>query len=388
MNRFSVHAHVLDGTALVVARGTLDLPKASLLRAILRDAIDSGPRRIVVDFADVPMIDAAIAGVLAAQLDHAARAGVPLVVTGAHGLVLEVLEVLDLAKALNLGDPTPPPPRPAQPCCAPAGARGPGVADRPDAVVGSPMMPNAAIGALLEEMAGHEPDDPQRRLLHARVVELALPATNYMAARYRGRGESDDDLRQVAAVGLLKAVEGYDPSRGHQFSDYAVPTILGELRRHFRDRGWAMHVPRRVKELLLDVRQVTDQLTQELNRAPSAQDVADVLGVSTSAVEQAMEAAQGYRPQSLSLSVDGGTTELGDLIGVLDPAYEYLENWQSISSVLHELPERTRKVLALRFRDDMSQTEIAEVVGVSQVHVSRILSQAFITLRAALMADE
>jgi RNA polymerase sigma-B factor len=333
------------------------------------------------------MIDAAVAGILAAQLGHAEDRGVALAVAGASGLVLDVLEVLDLSKALGVGR-TSAPERPQLPCCGPA-------ADVPEAEPpalpeprSSSMMPDAAIGERFVDMAGLDLADPHRRKLHDEVVALALPAAHRIAARYGRRGESGEDLRQVAAVGLLKAVDGYDPARGHAFSDYAIPTILGELRRYFRDRGWAVHVPRPTKELLLDARRAADALTQGLGRSPRAADVAESLGVATSSVERAVMAAQAYRPQSLSSPVEGGTIELGDVIGALDPAYEYVDNWHSIAAVLRELPERTRRVLALRFCEDLSQADIAERIGVSQVHVSRILNQAFVTLRATLFADE
>ncbi|MFC7481674.1 SigB/SigF/SigG family RNA polymerase sigma factor [Luedemannella flava] len=226
------------------------------------------------------------------------------------------------------------------------------------------------------------------RALREQAVELALPAAHQMAARYRNRGENEDDLRQVAALGLLKAIDGWDPERGHGFSDYAIPTVLGELRRHFRDRGWAMRVPRRLKDVLLETRRVNDQLTQELGRSPDPADLATSLGLPTEAVEAALDAAESYRPRSLSVPVGDGSAELADLMGALDPGYEQVDNLNSITDVIAALPERTRRILALRFTQDLSQAQIAAEVGLSQMHVSRILNQTIATLRDAIMAQD
>ncbi|HET8661288.1 MAG TPA: sigma-70 family RNA polymerase sigma factor [Micromonosporaceae bacterium] len=392
MATLAVHMHVVDGTSLVVPNGVLDLARASRLRSVLREAIGLGTAEVVVDLGTVSLLDAGAAGVLARKLPKAQERGVTLRAVGAGGIVLEVLEVLGLAKPLRAYDPRgSAPARPQLPCCEPeqpcAGDR---VADAASAAGtgGSHGLPNEAVHALLAEAAPLPGDDPHAQRLRARAIELALPAAYRFANRYRDRGERRDDLLQVAALGLVKAVHGYDPTRGHTFSDYAVPTILGELRRHFRDKGWGLRVPRRLQELSLDARWATETLTQQLGRPPLRDEVAGTLGVPTEVLLSALEAADSYTPRSLSAPVGDGAGELGEMIGGPDPGFDYVDNWESVQAGLGKLPERTRRILALRFYGELSQAEIAAEVGLSQMHVSRLLSQAYATLRAALLEDQ
>ena len=387
MNHMAVHAHVVDGAALVVAHGELDLALASRLRSVLRDAIQTKPDRVVFDLSTVSLIDASIAGVLAGRLSQAEEAGVKLQALGASGVVLEVLELVDLAKPLDAYEPREMAPRrPDLPCCTGLGTTGEELAEEAAHATRAPYAtPNRAIAHLLAEAAKLDEADPQRQRLRARAIELALPAAYQIANRYVGRGEPEDDLLQVAALGLVKAIDGYDPDRGHPFSDYALPTILGELRRHFRDRGWTIRVPRHLQELVLDARLVTDQLTQELRRTPAAADVAEALDVPVDAIRAAVSAARAYRPHSLFAQVGEGPSEISDVIGSPDPGFERVENWHLVRSVLSGLPERSRQIVALRFGRDMSQAEIAAEVGISQMHVSRLLKQAYEMLREAMV---
>ena len=390
MDRPVLHTHLVEDVILVVAEGDLDIAASSTVRATLRECLLSAPNGVVLDLADVPLVDAAVLGVLAGALGNAEEAGTRLRVVGATGTVLDVLEIVGLAKRLGAYRPRDEaPPRPSLACCT-THARSPREVMRDVVEAGQDSLAaaNAVIGELLVEAASLPDSDPRRGPLREQAIELALPAAHQMASRYRNRGENEDDLRQVAALGLLKAIDGWDPERGHSFSDYAIPTVLGELRRHFRDRGWAMRVPRRLKEVLLETRRVNDQLTQELGRSPDPCDLAKTLGLSTEAVEAALEAAQNYRPRSLSVPVGDGSAELGDLVGATDPAFEKVDNWNSITEVIAGLPERTQRILALRFTRDLSQAQIAAEVGLSQMHVSRILSQTLATLRAAIMATD
>jgi RNA polymerase sigma-B factor len=390
MNQLPVHAHIVDGATLVVAGGELDLALASRVRSVLRDAIASQPERVVFDLGTVSLIDASVIGVLAGKLPQAEEAGTRLQVVGASGVVLEVLELMDLAKPLGAYEPRESaPPRPDLPCCSGRGSSGEELADHAlSNNRSSYATPNKAIAYLLSEAASLDDTDPHRHRLRARAIELALPAAYQIANRYVGRGEPEDDLLQVAALGLVKAVDGYDPERGHAFSDYALPTILGELRRHFRDRGWTIRVPRHLQELVLDARKVSDALTQELRRTPAAEDVAGALDVPLESIRAALSAARAYRPHSLFAQVGEGPSEICDVIGSPDPGFERAENRELIKSVLSGLPVRTRRIVALRFGRDMSQAEIAAEIGISQMHVSRLLKHAYATLRAALVTGE
>jgi RNA polymerase sigma-70 factor (sigma-B/F/G subfamily) len=381
-----VHAHDIDGTTLVVADGAIDLSRMSRLRFVLRQAVALDAHEIVVDLGTAKLLDATAVGLLVRYRGQVEEHGGRLRVVDAQGMVLQVLEVVGLAKSLGAYDPRDSaPPRPAQPCCRP-GAEAP--LPTRDWSVPTYGMPNDAVHELLLETAGLSDEDPYRRELRARAIELALPAAYQLTMRYRHRGEPTDDLLQLAALGLVKAVDGYDPYRGHRFSDYAMPTILGEIRRHFRDNGWGMRVPRSMQELWIQSRDEFDRLTQLLGRAPTAEDVARSLDVPREKVVAAAGAGGNYRPESLSTPIPSGTAELGDLIGAIDPAYERVDNHEVLREALAGLPERTRRILSLRFVAEMSQSEIAAEVGLSQMHVSRLLNQAFAALRTSLLQEE
>jgi RNA polymerase sigma-B factor len=222
------------------------------------------------------------------------------------------------------------------------------------------------------------------RRLRDELVEEHTPLAHFLAGRFANRGEQRDDLVQVALVGLFKAVERFDPGRGLQFSTFATPTILGELKRHFRDRGWAVRVPRRVQELHLQLGRIVSALGQEEGRSPTPAEVAERAGVSEEAVLEAMEAGSLYRLVSLDGSVtpddEGG--ELSACLGDDDPEFERIEHRSEIDELLEALPARERRIVELRFFESMTQSEIAERVGVSQMHVSRLLTRSLERLRA------
>ena len=222
------------------------------------------------------------------------------------------------------------------------------------------------------------------RRVRDELVEEHAPLAHFLASRFANRGEPRDDLVQVALVGLFKAVERFDPDRGLQFSTFATPTILGELKRHFRDRGWAVRVPRRVQELHLQLGRIVSALGQEKGRSPTPGEVAERAGVSEESVLEAMEAGSLYRLVSLDGSVtpddEGG--ELASCLGDDDPEFERIEHRSEITDLLNVLPERERRIVELRFFESMTQSEIAEHVGVSQMHVSRLLNRSLDRLRA------
>ena len=216
-------------------------------------------------------------------------------------------------------------------------------------------------------------------------MDRFLPLARQLARRYVRSNEPLDDLVQVASLGLLKAIDRFDPTRPTAFSSFAVPTILGELRRHFRDKGWWLRVPRDLQELAVRVERVADDLESELGRAPTADAIAQYMGVRTEQVLDAREAAASYRAVSLDRPRDD--TEAGDdlvdVIGVEDPGYHLADDAATVESLMNVLSDREREVLRLRFAEDLTQSEIGARVGVSQMHVSRLIRQAVARLREA-----
>jgi RNA polymerase sigma-B factor len=224
------------------------------------------------------------------------------------------------------------------------------------------------------------------------LVERFMPLARRLAARYAGGAEPFDDLIQVASVGLVKAIDRFDPERGTAFSTFAVPTILGELKRHFRDRGWSVHVPRDVQERILKVERAIAELPAKLGHPPTVREIAERIESTDEEVLEAMHAAQGHHAVSLdaaSALADGDEpAPLGERIGKEDPSFETVEYGASIAPVLDEISERDRQVLHLRFVEDMTQSEIANRVGVSQMHVSRILRATVDQLRQEVAGSE
>jgi RNA polymerase sigma-B factor len=208
------------------------------------------------------------------------------------------------------------------------------------------------------------------------LIRQCLPLARRLAGRYARRGEPVDDLMQVASIGLIKAVDRFDPSRGTSFSSFAVPSILGEIKRHFRDHGWAAHVPRGVQERSLTVARETERLTARLGRSPAPGEIADASGESLEDVLEAMEAATAHSSTSLDAPLghtDEGAATYADTTGEVDDRYELIEYRSVISATLEALPPRERRVLAMRFGKDMTQSEIASRIGISQMHVSRLI---------------
>jgi RNA polymerase sigma-B factor len=243
------------------------------------------------------------------------------------------------------------------------------------------------VDALLERLCRLVPGSREYMRLREDVVAACTPFAISLARRFAGRGEPFEDLRQVAMVGLLKAVDGYDSGRGREFIAYAKPTILGELRRHFRDRTWAMTVPRRHKELRLAINSAREELLQRLGRSPSVTELSECLHVDTEAVLDAIEAAQAYRSVPLSTPVGGETgVTLADLVGTDDPRLAAVEDRAAVPALIATLPEREQRIVTLRFYRNMTQSEIAEWTGVSQMHVSRLLKATLGRLREELLA--
>ncbi|MET9394454.1 RNA polymerase sigma factor SigF [Streptomyces sp. NPDC006624] len=233
------------------------------------------------------------------------------------------------------------------------------------------------------------PEGPERKALRDELVEAWLPMAERIAVRFRGRGESLEDLYQVAALGLVKAVDHYDPARGNAFEAYAVPTVTGEVKRHFRDHMWTLHVPRRVQDLRNRVRQAAKELSQTTSgRSPTVAEIAVHARLTEAEVRTGMEALECFSALSLEAEMPGTDGyALGDAIGGPDPAFDTVVDRVAVRPCLQALPERERIILYLRFFKGMTQSRIAEQLGISQMHVSRLLSGCFAQLREELLAE-
>jgi RNA polymerase sigma-B factor len=259
-------------------------------------------------------------------------------------------------------------------------------------------MVASAITAPPTQRAGHDANYDLRRLFrrwqrdedHAAreaLVRRFMPLTRSLARRYDRSSEPFDDLLQVASLGLLKAINRFDPERGHTFPSFAVPTILGEMRRYFRDCGWSIHVPRSDQERALQVRDAQETLTDEHGHAPTVNRLAEYLELESAQVIEALQTTQAYETLSLDAprprEDDGGNrTTVGDAIGHEDPRYELVELDATVTAALSHLPQRERAMLRMRFVEDLTQAEIAARIGVSQMQVSRLLRRSLEQLRA------
>ncbi|MBJ7339407.1 SigB/SigF/SigG family RNA polymerase sigma factor [Mycolicibacterium sp.] len=223
----------------------------------------------------------------------------------------------------------------------------------------------------------------QREAIFNRCLALA----DRIARHYGGRGEDIEDLTQVARLGLVKAVNRFDPAKGSHFVAFAVPTMMGEVRRHFRDHGWSMHVPRRLKDRHGNITRATTELTQLLGRAPTAGQLATHLDMSREDIVDSMLAAEAYRVHSIDAPVSSGDSAprmVSDTVGSIDFEFDRITDQETVRPLLAALPERERTVLYLRFFESMTQSQIAEQIGVSQMHVSRILEKTLRELRGQL----
>jgi RNA polymerase sigma-B factor len=244
----------------------------------------------------------------------------------------------------------------------------------------------ARSAALFAALADEETADERRAGCRDELVELHLPLVEHFARRFANRGEPYDDLLQVGTIGLIKAVDRFDLGRGVEFSTYATPTIVGEIKRHFRDRGWAIRVPRRLQELRLALAGATNEMTQELGRAPTVAELAERVGVSEEEVIEGLESSNAYATLSLDAPESGEDSawSMVDAIGEDDEAMEHVENRETVKPLLEALDPREKHILTLRFFRGMTQSQIAAEVGISQMHVSRLLSRTLQRLRESL----
>ena len=240
--------------------------------------------------------------------------------------------------------------------------------------------------ALIAELAE---DDPRRASARDELVTMHLPLAAFLARRFRDRGESLDDLTQVATIGLIKAVDRFDPERGVEFSTFATPTIVGEIKRHFRDKGWAIRVPRRLQELRISIGRATAELSQSTGRSPTVAELADAPRRQRRGDPRGAGVGAGVRHAVAGCLVvrcrGRGGSSLADTLGEDDPGLGEVETRETLHPLVATLPAREQRIIHMRFYENMTQAQIAEQIGVSQMHVSRLLAKSLAQLRSGLV---
>jgi RNA polymerase sigma-B factor len=374
------------GALVLRPDGEIDLATVDLLddvvTATLADAGRVGSWSVVVDLDRVRFMSAAGVAVLCQGQLRAGADGVSFRLAGGPPVVRRILGVTGASAVLEPYDSvaealTPAIPRPR-------------VAEE---VAGSTKRRDddyARLAPLFAERVRLPADDPRQQVLRNELIKGYLPVAHNVARRHHYRGENLDDLEQVATIGLINAVDRFEPERGVDFLSFAIPTINGEVQRHYRDRTSTIRVPRPVRELQVRVYRAADEMSQKMGRAATPRELARHLDVSLETVIQALQAAYETRPSSLDEtrhSDDAGSdaTPFADTIGDVDPELDLVENRESLTPLLDRLPERERKIVLLRFYGNMTQTEIAKRTGISQMHVSRLLSSTLAQLRRQLV---
>jgi RNA polymerase sigma-B factor len=386
--------------AVVSVVGQIDMLTEFSLRDHLSGLLAARPERLIIDLSQVSFMGATALSVLINARHAAGRQGITLQLRAPsrraaarplHIAGLDCLfEILPSATHRDTLDSLHPDQH--------VGAPHPREADRTESRVPTPSESSvetpeneyAHLIPLQRRYAELAPDEPQRQRLRDQLISGYRPVAEHLARRFTGRGEPLEDLIQVATVGLINAVDRFDVARGAHFLSFAVPTITGEIRRYFRDHGWSTRVPRRLKDLNLAIRRVQAELSQQLGRAARPSEVADRLGTPTSEVIEALHAAEAYRSSSLEqmLSCGDTTTAPEEFIGELDAQMCLIEDRAMLRPLLAELARRDRVILGLRFFHELTQSQIAEQVGVSQMHVSRLLNQTLRFLHDRMTSSE
>ncbi|MFJ4810103.1 RNA polymerase sigma factor SigF [Streptomyces longwoodensis] len=273
-------------------------------------------------------------------------------------------------------------------------------ADEADALAGLPEIPpydevgavdaRALSRTLFERLESLEEGTPEHAYVRNTLVELNLALVKFAASRFRSRSEPLEDIIQVGTIGLIKAIDRFELSRGVEFPTFAMPTIIGEIKRFFRDTSWSVRVPRRLQELRLDLAKAGDELAQTLDRAPTVAELAERLGLPRDEVVEGMAASNAYTAASLDAQAEETDTEgtLADRIGYEDHGLEGIEYVESLKPLIAELAPRDRTILSLRFVANMTQSEIGDELGISQMHVSRLLSRTLVRLRRGLTVED
>lgn len=239
---------------------------------------------------------------------------------------------------------------------------------------------------MFEQLAALEAGTNEHEQIRAALIERHLPLVTFMARKFADRGEPLDDLIQVGTIGLIKAIDRFEISKGFEFSTFATPTIVGEIKRHFRDKTWAVRVPRRLQELGASVTKATAELTHKLDRSPTPKEIAKHLGITVDEVAEALESNAAYSTVSLDVTSDTSTS-IGETFGALDEALDGVEYRESLKPLLAELDDREKRILQMRFFENLSQSQIAAELNISQMHVSRILTKVLNQLRQGLLQE-
>ncbi|MGW4494447.1 RNA polymerase sigma factor SigF [Streptomyces sp. NPDC004376] len=253
-----------------------------------------------------------------------------------------------------------------------------------------PVDARALSKTLFERLEALEEGTYEHAYVRNTLVELNLALVRFAASRFRSRSEPMEDIVQVGTIGLIKAIDRFEMARGVEFPSFAMPTIIGEIKRFFRDTSWSVRVPRRLQELRLDLAKAGDELAQRLDRAPTVAELAEKLGISNEEVVEGMAASNAYTAASLDAQPEEDDSEgaLADRIGYEDHGLEGIEYVESLKPLIAALAPRDRQILSLRFVAGMTQSEIGEELGISQMHVSRLLSRTLVRLRRGLTVEE
>ena len=377
-----------DPAAVVVsAVGEIDQVTAPPLQDQLSRVIASKPRRLVIDLSRVSFLSAAGLSALISARQATAQQDIALQLRAPNRrMVVRMLEITGLDRLFEIVPPVSDRDETLE-------VPGSGEGDRDSAKSSIPSQSEAEtdqdeyahLVPLQRRYASLAPDHPERQRLRARLITGYLPVAEHLARRLAGRGEPLEDLIQVATVGLINAVDRFEPNRGSHFLAFAVPTITGELRRYFRDHGWSTRVPRRFKDLSLAIRRAQAELSQQLGRSPTPREIAERLEVPVANVIEALHAAEAYRSSSLdALLYCGETTATHQTLLGEDTEIGLIDEREALRPLLAQLAPRQRTILELRFFYELTQSQIAERVGLSQMHVSRLLRQTVAYLQQGM----
>ncbi|MEV6318072.1 RNA polymerase sigma factor SigF [Streptomyces sp. NPDC051776] len=262
-----------------------------------------------------------------------------------------------------------------------------------DATEVAPQDARALSKVFFDRLAILEEGTHEYQYARNTLIELNLSLVRFAAGRFRSRADEMEDIVQVGHIGLIKAIDRFDLSREVEFTTFAIPYIVGEIKRYFRDTSWAVHVPRRLQELRIELAKAGEKLSQELDRDPTPTELAEYLELSEEEVIEGIVASNGYNAASLDAPLDEAADDTAsstyaDYVGEDDPALDGVENLESLKPLVAELGERDRRILSMRFGQEMTQSQIGEVLGISQMHVSRLLSRTLRVLRTRMLAQQ